>query len=542
MDLLAGLTGAVAGAPQAMGFAILAGVSPLYGLYGAFVTAIIASMLSSSALIAFAPTNSLALVAGSALLVTSDAQQLDVLLLLSILTGVFMLVIGMLRLGNLTRFVSRAVMTGFITGAGVLIILGQLSNLTGVDVQGTSIPVLKVVQWVAALPESDYQTTIIGVAAVIMIGTLQYTRLRSYAPLMTIFVLTGFTMFAGWDGVKIVRDMSEIPSGFPAPFIPDISLAPGLLTTALAMSILAAVQSAALIDSTRQNEKHPVNVSRDFLAMGVSNIVGGIFRSMPTCASLSRTAVNISAGAQTRLANLSASAFIGLMLFTFAGFIEQIPLAVLAGHLVVAAVSLISVRDLKVAWRVDVKGRSVMIVTLLTALLLPLEYSIYIGVGLSLLLYVYTSAQNVHLIRLVPTGDGHFRTAKTPDTLPKEEVVVLSVHGHLFFAAVRELEKLLPHPGFRTVVILRLRENMYLGSTGIEMLNRYRSELERHGGRLLITGMEPSVLKQLERTGALEMFGRENVYFADEVVFGATERAYNWAKAWLSEQSTPTEA
>ncbi len=518
-----------------MGFAILAGVSPLYGLYGAFITAMVAAAASSSALIAFAPTNALALVAGSAILVAPDGQQLDILLLLSMLMGVFMLVLGVLRLGNLTRFVSRAEMTGFITGAGLLIMLGQLNHLTGIEVEGSRIPLVSFWHWMVALPQSDWHTTLIGLGAVVLIGGLHYTQLRSYATLLAIIVITLVAGWLGWDDVAVVRDMSEIPSSFPAPFIPDFTLAPSLVSTALAMSILAAVQSAALIESTRSREGGEVNVSRDFVAMGVSNMIGGVFRGMPACASLSRTAVNLSSGARTRLSNLSASAFIGVMLIAFGGLIERIPLAVLAGHLVVAAVSLISLDDLKVVWKVGQMARAAMVVTLSSALLLPLQYSIYIGVGLSVLLYVYTSAKNLHLVRLVPTGDGHFRTVEMPHPLPKNEVVVLSVHGHLFFAAVRHSERLLPEPQTDggTVVILRMRENVYLGSTGIDTLNRYRRQLEQAGGHLILAEMEDTLREQLERTGSLDTFGAENVYFSDEVVFGATERAYEHAQDLL---------
>ena len=536
-DLVAGLTGAVAGAPQAMGFAILAGVSPLYGLYGAFVTAIVASALSSSTLIVFAPTNALALVSGSTLLGYEGSQQLDVLFLLTMMLGVLMLAVGLLRLGNLTRFVSRAVMTGFITGAGLLIMLGQLNHLTGVEVENSRVPLLELWRWLLALPSSDLRTTLIGLAAIIMIGGLHFTQLRSYATLLAILILTALTLFLGWDTVEVVQDMSEIPQGFPAPFLPDFSLAPELFSTALALSILAAVQSAALITSTREREDGSVNVSRDFSAMGVGNIVGGIFQGMPSCASLSRTAVNLSAGAQTRLSNLSAGAFVGVIILMFGGFIEQVPLAVLAGHLVVAAFSLISIRDLKIVWRVGWAGRAAMMVTLVSALLLPLQYSIYIGVGLSLLLYVYTSAYNIQITRLIPTADGHFRKVDVPEQLPEREIVVLSVHGHLYFAAVHQLERSLPAPEADcrdVVVILRLNENMYLGSTGIDMLERYKEKLEQQGGRLILVDVEQAVRSQLERTRALAVFGEENVYFANEVVLGATEDAYKDAQVWLA--------
>ncbi|MEO1444354.1 MAG: SulP family inorganic anion transporter, partial [Chloroflexota bacterium] len=210
-DMLAGLTGAVAGAPQAMGFAILAGVSPLYGLYAAFITSVVSSLLSSSQLLVFAPTNALALVAGSAIMVAPPDKQLDVLFLLSILTGIFLLLIGLFRLGNMTRFVSNAVMTGFITGAGLLIMLGQLHHLNNYDNTESSIPLVRVWDWFSHLHLSDYHTTMIGVASIVIIWGLHHTRFKSYATLFAMIVLTIFISVAGWDDVPDVRELSEIP-------------------------------------------------------------------------------------------------------------------------------------------------------------------------------------------------------------------------------------------------------------------------------------------------------------------------------------------
>lgn len=535
-DAVAGLTGAVAGAPQAMGFAILAGVSPLYGLYAAFITTIATTLFSSSGLLTFAPTNALALVIASTLINYPAAQHLDVLLLLSMLTGVFLLLVGVLRLGSLTQFVSNAVMTGFITGAGILIMLGQLEHMTGYEVE-SSIPILKFWQWLTHLPQSNTHTFIVGIAAIIIIAVLHETRIKSYATLIAMLILTTLTMTLGWGDVEVVRDMSAIPRGFPAPFIPDFSLAPELVSAAFAMSILAAVQSAALIEATSDKNNAPPNVSRDFIAMGVGNIFGGFFRAMPSCASLSRTAVNVSAGAQTRLSNIFAGAFIGLILIALGGVIEEIPLAVLAGHLVVAAASLIHPRDLRMVWHVNRSARLAMVVTLASTLLLPLQYSIYLGVGLSLLLYIYNSAQGLRVVRIIPDEDGNFRRANVPERLPSNEVVIISVHGNLYFAALRRLEELLPSPegSSRPVVILRIRENQYFGSTGILLLGRYAEQLQQHGGRFMLSGVAPEIHAEIERANAVDKFGEENIFDAGDIIFNSTRRAYEQAQLWLTQ-------
>ena len=172
--------------------------------------------------------------------------------------------------------------------------------------------------------------------------------------------------------------------------------------------------------------------------------------------------------------------------------IERIPLAALAGQLVVAATSLIRLDALTLAWRVNFAARSALLVTLGATLVLPLEYSVYIGVAISLLFYAWSSARNLQVRRLVQTADGAFREEALPQHLSGRQPLVVSVAGNLYFAAVPLLEELLPQPAEdseRPVVVLRLRDNLYLGSTGIRFLKDYARKLEAAGGRLLLAGV-----------------------------------------------------
>lgn len=533
-DLLAGATGAVAGAPQAMGFAIIAGISPLYGLYTAVVATLVGTIVGSSTYVTVAPTNTLALVAGSALLQYTGAGKIEALFVLTFLVGVFQLAFGILRLGRLTRFVSNAVLTGFISGAGILIILGQLEHLTGYHAHGSRM-LTRFVDLLTHLTRSDPQTTIVGIGAVAIIYGLHHTRYRSIATLVAILVTSVFITVAGWDQVALVRDMSSIPSGLPALNVPDLGYVPGLLSVAFAIAVLASVQSAALTNSIQEPDGSTPDLNRDLSAQGLGNLAGAFFQSMPSCGSLSRTAVNISAGAKTKLANLFAALLIAIILVGFGDVIEKVTLAALAGHLVVAASRLINVEALRLVWTVGWMGRSAMLLTLVSTLVLPLEYSIYLGVLLSLSFYVYTSASAVRIRQLTPTGNGHFRESDVPRTLPDHQVTLITVEGHLFFAAVKKLEELLPSPkgAAQPVVILRLRNNPYLGSTGIRFLEQYAEQLARQGGTLVLSGVGDSVKRQLEHTGALEILGRDKVFYANEVYFAATESALQYAGSWL---------
>ncbi|MCB9452460.1 MAG: SulP family inorganic anion transporter [Anaerolineaceae bacterium] len=533
-DLLAGLTGAVAGAPQAMGFALIAGVSPVYGLYAAFVSTIVGTLTSSSTLMTIGPTNALALVVFSTLGNTSSVS-IEKMAVLSLLVGVFQVAFGLLRLGDLTRFVSNAVMTGFIAGAGLLIILGQLAHVSGYDPQtiagwpeqlSSSLP--RFFDWLVHLPQSQPHTLVIGVAAIIIIDRLHHTRLRNIATLVAIFVTTVFILVAGWSDVAIV---AHVPQGWPAPILPPIQFAPELLSDALALAMLALVQSAALTQAVREPDGSVSNTNRDFVAQGLANLAGSLFQALPVGGSLSRTAVNINAGARTRLANLIAGLSIGLILLVLGPVVESITLAALAGHLIVAAISLIRPERIKIVWNVTWTARAAMIATFAATLLLPLEYSIYIGVGLSLALYLHTSSHSLIVEQLILVEGGRFRAAPLPPQLPTNEAIIINVRGSLYFAAVKHLESLLPPPRPQqpTIVIIRLRESHDLASTALRFLLQYQERLRQEGGDLLLAGLSEAVWQTLQQTNMVAKFGADNLYHSDNTYFGATETAYHAA-------------
>jgi sulfate permease, SulP family len=535
-DLLAGLTGAVAGAPQAMGFALIAGVSPIYGLYTAVASTIVGALAGASNYVTVGPTNALVLVVGSSLAGLDSEVRIEGLFVLTLLVGAFFLSFGLLRLGFLVRFVSNAVMTGFITGAGLLIIFGQVRHLNGYEPEGAT-ALLRFVDWLLHLPAGQPETMYIGIASILTILLVQRTPLRNLATLVAIVGTSLAVIVLGWDNVvATVADISSVPRGLPLPILPNLSLVPDLVASALAMTVLGAVQSAALTSSIPEPDGTTSDTNRDFLGMGLGNLIGAFFQSMPACGSLSRTAVNIRAGARSRWSNVFAGSFVALFLLFFGPLVETVTLAALAAQLILAAISLLRPHQMLLVWQVNWPARVAMVTTFVSTLVLPLEYSIYVGVLLSLVLYVLTSSQKLYVDLVIPLGDHQYRKQPVPPQFPADDVVILAVHGQLYFAAVRKLESLLPNPAHsqRTIVILRLRDNDYLGSTGIRFLQRYSQALEARGGRLILAGLSKSIRQELDRTGVAQTFGEENLFDETEIYFEATECAYHYAQSLLA--------
>ncbi|MGB1286716.1 MAG: SulP family inorganic anion transporter, partial [Aggregatilineales bacterium] len=339
----------------------------------------------------------------------------------------------------------------------------------------------------------------------------------------------------GWEDVPMVRDMAAIPNTIPMPVLPPFQYVLELLPAALAMTILSLVQSAGITQAVPEPDGSTADVNRDFIGQGLANIVNGFFQGMPAGGSLSRTAVNISAGAKTRWANIFSGVFVGLLLLAFGTVIEQITLAALAGHLVVAAFSLFRMKQIRMVWQVSRSARLAMAMTFISTLILPLEYSIYIGVILSLALYVYSSANNIQVVELTRRDDNRYQAQPVSMTLPTNDIIVYSIHGHMYFAAVRQLQDKLPDPekSQNTIVIMRMHTNKYLGSTGIQFLQRYDAALKERGGYLVLCDLTQEIREQLQRTGTEADFGVMHLYDATMVYFEATDRAYEDAKKQL---------
>ena len=221
----------------------------------------------------------------------------------------------------------------------------------------------------------------------------------------------------------------------------------------------------------------------------------------------------------------------------FSGWAGRIALATLSAHLILAAWTLIDASEIRFLWNASWGGRGAMIVTFAATLALPLQYSVFIGVALSLLMYVFQSS-HIHISQLEPVGPFQFREVPFSTTLPDRALVILSVQGHLFFAAMRDLERRLPNPNHarQSVVILRLRGDDLLAGTGTSTLINYADRLRERGGKLILCGVEASVFRTLRRTGALHKLGPENVFVARDVLLMSLQEAVEHAQQWLAEQ------
>jgi len=536
-DLLAGITCALSYVPQGMGYAVVAGVSPAYGLYTGVFAPLIGALLAGSSLMVITVTNELAVPIAGILASMWPQFSIRALFALTLMIGLIQLVFGLLKLGSLTRFISNCVMTGFISGVAILLVFGQLQKLTGYAGGPSGNVFVKTWDWFLHLNRIDWRTTLVGLLTIAAIVVFQRTRLKAIAFVLALVIVTVLVLLLHWNSVQLVGEISRIPRGLPTPVLPDFRMLPQLFLDALSLAILGLSIASGVSQAYPESDGSIPDASRDFIAQGTANVVGGFFQGMPCGGSISRTATSASAGAKTRWANIFAGLTLAFFLLTIGRVAETIPMAALAGLLVYIGFSVMRFDRIARVWNTYAAERAAMVATFALTLLIPLHWAIFAGVALTLLLYVYSSSSQVRLVRIVRRANGGFEEQAAPVRLPSDEVTALHAYGNAFFAAVASLEALLPAvEGARNaVVIFGLRGRESITTSGIVMLERYARNLQAGGNKLILVGVEPRIRRVFDRTGFTSLLGEENIFASTSSLGGSLNEALIAANEWVTQ-------
>jgi sulfate permease, SulP family len=533
-DLTAALTMALISVPDAIASALLAGVSPIYGMNAMMIGMPVAGFFTSSQFMNVNLTAAMMLITANALAGYSGDAVAGAMMMLAVLTGAFMVIMGVLKLGRMTRFVSNAVMTGFFTGVAVTIILGQLGGLTGYASPYDN-NVRAAVDLFRNLGAIDPPSLAIGLLTIFLIVVLAGTRLRAFSLIIAMLAASIAVAVLGWD-VHLVGDSYAITGQFPLPALPDFSAIPVLLIPAFALALVGVIQGAGVSQGVPNPDGRYPDVSRDFIGQGIANLASGLFQGLPVGGSLGGTAVSMKAGAKSRWVNIFAGLMFIALVLLFAPQVEKVAEPAIAAVLIMAGIEIIRRDRIRTVWVTGMAPKVVMILTFVLTLFVPAQWAILIGVLVSIGLHIYFSAMDVRVVALKLTDDGGLEEQAPPDQLSNETITVLSVYGNMFFAAASNLEDKLPQTqnSQRSVVILRMRGLDNMGSTYISVLDRYSKALQAHEGKLLLAEVSAGVLDQLERTGLLAQLGEENVFPETPRVYFATRQAFRAAQSWLA--------
>ena len=534
-DLVAGVTVGASQVGNAMAYTMLTGVPPVHGLYAVAAGTPAGALTSGSERMPIVPTAALCLAAGGALATLPPEQRTAGLFTLAVLTGVIMLVLGLTHAGGIVRFVSNAVMIGLMGGIGVTILLSQLGALTGFSSHYQN-KVLGAADLFMHPSASDVVTTVIGLTTVLLVLVLRRTRLKLFAMALALLVMTVVVALLDLPSVKLVGDIAPIPRALPWPQLPDFSLAPRLVLPAVSLVIIGLVQGAGISRTVPNADGTFGDTSRDFIGHGVANVVSGCFTGGVAGGSVQATALNVGAGARTRWSSVVTAAFVILVIVAAAPLVQQVPLAVTAGILIVAATSALQPRAARDVWRADKTSAAIMIVTFVLVLAIPLQYAVLAGATISVIKYIYLSSLDVRVKHVVLDGDGLPRETDAPAALENDAVTVLDIYGSLFFAATPKIKASLPIVGEAhcPVVVLRVRGRGTLHSATIALIRDYAAQCAACGGRLYLAGVGQQMEDQLRRTGVLQLLGPDAVVAATDELYGACVAAQQRGRMWIA--------
>ena len=534
-DAVAGLALGVVSVPDGLAAGLLAGVNPLAGLYAYMFGTITGGCFTSSSFMAVQATGAMAIVVADVPAVHTASDPARALFTLSMLTGVIMLAAGLFRLGSVLRFVSNAVMVGFISAVGVNIILGQLANFTGYQAAGPN-RVVRAVNTFVHPGQLHWQTVAVGVATIALILLLERTKLGPLGLVLALIITSAAAAILGWTQVATLNELGVIPRSLPLPTAPMLRLIPSLLLPALSLAFVGLIQGAAISASFPNPDGGYPNASGDFVGQGAANIVAGVFQGMPVGGSMSASALNKAAGARSRQALVIASVVMAVVIVAFAGLVGHVAMPALAGLLILIGFRTIKPADLQSVWKTGTVQKMVLVTTFALTMVIPLQYAVLAGVGLSVILHVVRQSNQITIKRWQINPDGNVIETDPPTGLPAGEVVVLQPYGSLFFAAAPAFEAGLPaltDASRHSVVILRLRGRTDLGTTFMDVLHRYAQGLAALGSKLVIVSASELIQEQLKVTRITDLIGPENVYTGDERVGATLKRAHTEAVAWI---------
>jgi len=544
-DLPASLTVALMNVPQAIAYATIAGLPPVYGLYASIVLTLICSLLCNSQHLISGPTNAISLVVAGALITagnpTVQANPLAAVILLTFMVGCIQLGFGLLKVGNLAQFISRSVLIGFTSGAGLLIALNQVPVFLGLTLPPVHHLLARFSETFRHFNEVNFYALGLGTGTLILLFAGKRWLPRWPTALITM-ALAGAVVWALDLQEKGVKIASELPASLPHFALPffDLGVLADLAGPAIAIALLGCVESLSIAKSISLFSGQKMNNNQDFVGLGVSHIIGSFFQCMPGCGSFTRSALNFSAGARTRYAGVFCAVWVAILLLLLAPLAKTIPTAALAGLLIYLGIGLINIEHIRSAVFATKSDATVLLLTFFCTLFLHLDTAIYIGVLASLVLFL-RKASAPHLVEY-NMDDDSMREIRNPADREHPEISIIHVEGELFFGAAEMFEeqvRQLARDKNIRVVILRLKNARHMDATAVHAMDGLHRFLSQDNRLLLVSGAPDDVMRVMHRSGLIDRIGKENVFPAEENLTVATRRALLRAKEFLGTEESP---
>jgi SulP family sulfate permease len=523
-DLLAGLVGAIIVLPQGVAFAVIAGLPPEYGLYAAMIPAVIAALWGSSWHLVSGPTTAISIVVFAALSPLAEpgsAEFVKLALTLAFMVGVIQFAMGAAGLGTLVNFISHSVVIGFTAGAAILIGASQIKNFFGINIPRGA-PFYEIIHSLfAQIGEINPYVTAVA-AATLVVGIIFRKVARKYYMIIAILAGTAvaevINLSFGGQAATGIRTVGALPSNLPPLSWPDFSLATlkHLGAGAVAVALLAITEAVSISRSIATRSGQRIDGNQEFIGQGMSNIFGAFFSAYPTSGSFNRSGANFEAGARTPLASVFAAVMLAAIVLLVAPLAAWLPVAAMAGVLFLVAWGLIDFHHIGVIAKASRQETAVLATTFLSTLFLNLELAIFLGVMLSLSLYLRRTS-NPQIVSRVPNPNAPKREFTSDPALPEcPQLKIVRIDGSLFFGAVNSVEQALQrideqdHRKKHLLVVAKAIN--FVDVAGAELLAAEARRRKKLGGGLYLYEVKESVCDMLRQGGFVDAIGKENIF------------------------------
>jgi len=522
-DFIAGITVSIILIPQGIAYALIAGLPPIYGLYCALVPQLVYAIFGSSRQVAIGPVamDSLIVATGvSTLALAGSDSYIAIAILLAFMVGSIQFLLGVFRLGFIVNFLSKPVISGFTSAVALTIGINQFRNLFGVDfVQSDQIQYVLEDIWFNIIDFNSH-TTVIGLTSVGVIIFLR--KINKKIPNALLVVVVGIlTIRYFGDEFSDVAIVKDIPSGLPSFSFPemDISQMRELLPIALTLAMVGYLETISIGKSLEaKQDEYKLRPNQELIALGLSNIIGSLFKAYPSTSSFSRSAINQESGATTGMASLVSVVMVLLTLLFLTPLFYHLPKTVLAAIIIVAVFGLVNAKEAIFLWKANNLDFWLLVVTFFSTLLFGIEYGIMIGVGLSLIILIFrTSRPYVAELGKVPDSDFYRNRERFNEVILDDEVLVFRFDAQLFYANssyfIETLELMVEEKGPRLKLIVLDAESINrVDSTGVEMLKERIKFYHKKNILFYFAGVKGPVRDHLFRGKILKIITLDHFY------------------------------
>jgi len=523
VDLMAGLTVGIMLVPQGMAYAYLAGMPPVYGLYGGLIPLVLYALFGTSRQLSIGPVaiSAILVMAGvSTIAEPGTAEYVSLVLMAGLLIGIFELTLSLFRMGFLVHFLSHPVVSGFTSAAGVIIALSQLRDLLGISMPRFTHPYETLMYAIEHVGEANLLAVGVCITSMLIMLALKKLPKRIPGALVVVGLATLCCYLFDWGSMGLAV-IGEVPNGLPAISVTFLTIEHirQLLPIVLTVGLIGVVESMSIakVLETKQQARD-LRPNQELFAMGIAKVVGAFFQAMPTSGSFTRSAINHEAGARTGIASLITASLMGLTLLFLTPLFFFLPKAVLAAIILLAVRNLFDWKEAVHLYRTHRRDFYILLATFCGTLIFGIEEGVIIGVVLSIVMLLYRSARpEIDELGQIPETSHFVDPQSYRYAVMPEAYMVLRLNDQLYFGNASYFSEQVIHAIQKRKVLPKSLildgSNMHdLDSTGAQALNEMANSLSRKGISLYMAALSPSVFQQLKRSHILPLLAGQQAF------------------------------